>query len=130
MKGQRHIVITRDDMARLRELVRQGRKASRRDQGHLAELDRELDRAEIIGAEELSPDVVTMHSTVRVLDLDTDSSRVYTLVFPVEADIEAEDLGPGPGRHRAHRLPCRRPRRMADARRYEAPSDRGSRLPA
>lgn len=92
MKGQRHIVITRDDMARLRELVRQGRKASRRDQGHLAELDRELDRAEIIGAEELSPDVVTMHSTVRVLDLDTDSSRVYTLVFPVEADIEKQRI--------------------------------------
>ena len=87
-KGQRHIVITRDDMARLRELVRQGRKASRRDQDHLAELDQELDRAEIIGAEELSPDVVTMHSTVRVADLETGARRVYTLVFPVEADIE------------------------------------------
>jgi len=86
-KGQRHIVVTRDDMARLRELVRQGRKASRRDQDHLAELDRELDRAEIISAEELSPDVVTMHSTVRVLDLDNGASAIYTLVFPVEADI-------------------------------------------
>lgn len=88
MNGQRHIVITRDDMARLRELVRQGRKASRRDQDHLAELDQELDRAELIGAEELSPDVVTMHSTVRVADLETGARRVYTLVFPVEADIQ------------------------------------------
>jgi regulator of nucleoside diphosphate kinase len=88
MKGERHIVITGDDMARLRELVRPGRRASRRDQGHLAELDRELDRAEIIGAEDLSPDVVTMHSTVRVLDLDRGASAVYTLVFPSEADIE------------------------------------------
>jgi regulator of nucleoside diphosphate kinase len=92
MKGQRHIVITRDDMARLRELVRQGRKASRRDQDHLTELDEELDRAEIIDAEELSPDVVTMHSTVRVLDLDTGARRVYTLVFPVDADIEKERI--------------------------------------
>jgi len=88
MKGQRHIVVTRDDMARLRELVRQGRKASRRDQDHLAELDQELDRAEIIGVEDLSPDVVTMHSMVRVLDVDTGARTVYTLVFPVEADIE------------------------------------------
>ena len=85
MRG-RHIVITRDDMARLRELVRQGRKVSRRDQDHLTELDQELDRAEIIGAESLSPDIVTMHSTVRVRDLDTGASRVYTLVFPTEAD--------------------------------------------
>jgi len=92
MKGTRHIVVTQDDMARLKELVRQGRKSSRRDQDHLAELDRELDRAEIIGAEELSPDVVTMHSMVRVLDLDTGSSRVYTLVFPVEADIEKKRI--------------------------------------
>jgi len=92
MKGQRHIVITGDDMARLRELVRQGRRASRRDQGHLAELDQELDRAEIIGAEELSSDVVTMHSTVRVLDLDTDARSVYTVVFPVEADIDKKRI--------------------------------------
>jgi len=92
MKGQRHIVITQDDMARLRELVRQGRRAPRRDQNHIAELDQELDRAEIIGTEELSPDVVTMHSTVRVLDLDTGVSMVYTLVFPVEADIDKQRI--------------------------------------
>src|SRR5689334_13846033 len=91
-RGQRHIVITRDDIARLRELVRQGRKALRRDQDHLAELDQELDRAEIIDADDLSPDVVTMHSTVRVLDLDSGASSVYTLVFPVEADIEKKRI--------------------------------------
>lgn len=90
--GQRQIVVTQDDMARLRELVRQGRKASRRDQGHLAELDQELDRAEIIDANDLSADVVTMHSTVRVRDLDAGTSVVYTLVFPVDADIERKRI--------------------------------------
>ena len=90
--GQRQIVVTRDDMARLRELVRQGRKASRRDQGHLAELDQELGRAEIIDANDLSADVVTMHSTVRVRDLDAGTSAVYTLVFPVDADIERKRI--------------------------------------
>ena len=92
IKGQRHIVITHDDMARLRELVRQGRSSSRRDQGHLLELDQELDRAEIIDAKELSPDIVTMHSTVRVLDVDTGARRVYTVVFPVEADIDKKRI--------------------------------------
>jgi regulator of nucleoside diphosphate kinase len=29
-----------------------------------------------------------MHSMVRVVDLDTGARKVYTLVFPAEADIE------------------------------------------
>jgi regulator of nucleoside diphosphate kinase len=91
--GQRQIVITQDDMARLRELVRADRqRVSRRDRDHLAELDRELDRAEIIGPEDLSRDVVTMHSTVRVRDLDSGGTVVYTLVFPGDADIEKERI--------------------------------------
>lgn len=86
--GQRQIVITQEDMARLRELVRHGMKTARRDQDHLGELDQELDRAEIVDAENLSPDVVTMHSRVRVRDLESGRSMVYTLTFPVDADIE------------------------------------------
>jgi regulator of nucleoside diphosphate kinase len=88
----RRILITEDDMARLRELVRQGRVAARRDQDHLADLDQELDRAEVIATRDLSPDVVTMHSTVRVRDLDSGTSVVYTLVFPVDADIDKKRI--------------------------------------
>jgi len=90
--GRRQILITEDDMARLRELVRQGRMAFRRDQNHLEELDQELDRAEIIGVAELPPDVVTMHSTVRVRDLDRGTTAVYTLAFPLGADIEKKRI--------------------------------------
>jgi regulator of nucleoside diphosphate kinase len=85
---RRHIVITEDDMARLRGLVRHGRMASRKDQAHLAELDTELDSAEVIPARDVMPDVVTMGSTVRVRDVDSGTRRTYRLVFPVEADIE------------------------------------------
>jgi regulator of nucleoside diphosphate kinase len=88
----RRIVITQDDMARLKDLVRAGRKTSSRDEHHLAELDRELERAEIVEAGDLAPDVVTMHSTVRVRDLDSGRSVVYTLVFPVEADIDKKRI--------------------------------------
>jgi regulator of nucleoside diphosphate kinase len=79
-------------MARLRQLVRQGKMAPRYDQSHLEELDRELDRAEIIGAAELPPDVVTMHSTVRVRNLDRGITAVYTLAFPADADIEKKRI--------------------------------------
>jgi len=85
---RRRIFITDDDMDRLRDLVRRGRMASRRDQDHLEELDRELDRAEVVATGEVLPDVVTMHSTVRVRDLDSGKRTEYTIVFPVDADIE------------------------------------------
>jgi len=62
MMTRRRIFITDDDMARLRELVRRGKMASRRDQDHLDELQRELDLAEVVGAGEVLSDVVTMHS--------------------------------------------------------------------
>jgi regulator of nucleoside diphosphate kinase len=88
----RRILITEDDMARLKRLVRQGRAAARRDQNHLAGLDQELDRAEVIAARDLSPDVVTMYSTVRVRDLESGTTMVYTLVFPVDSDIEKKRI--------------------------------------
>jgi len=87
-KGHRRIVVTEDDMVRLKELVRGGRRASRRDHNHLAGLDQELDRAEVVSTDDVPPDVVTMHSTVRVRDLNTGQAVGYTLTFPVEADIE------------------------------------------
>jgi regulator of nucleoside diphosphate kinase len=92
MNTRRRILITEDDMAQLRELVHQGRIASRRDQVHLEELDRELDRAEVVTANDVSPDVVTMHSTVQVHDLDDESSVAYTLVFPEDADIDRKRI--------------------------------------
>jgi regulator of nucleoside diphosphate kinase len=84
----RHISITEDDMARLRELVRGSRMASGRDVAHLAELDRELDRAEVLAVDDVTPDVVTMHSTVRVRDVGSNRSMIYTLVFPSEANLD------------------------------------------
>jgi regulator of nucleoside diphosphate kinase len=92
MRTRRRIFITEEDMARLRQLVRQGRLAAHKDRNHLTELDGELDRAEVTAAGEVLPDVVTMHSTVRVRDVDSGTSMVYTLVFPVEADIEQKRI--------------------------------------
>lgn len=92
MTLRRRILMTEDDMASLRELVRRGRAVSSRDQVHLEELDRELDRAEVVAAENLSPDVVTMQSTVRVRDVDSGTRVVYTIVYPVDADIDRKRI--------------------------------------
>ena len=93
MLGRRGIVITQDDMARLTELVRQGRtEALRRDHDHLAELETELGRAEVVATEDAPADVVTVGSTVRVRDVDTGARLVYTVVFPHEADLSARRI--------------------------------------
>ena len=84
----RRIQITAHDMERLRDIIRGSRRAARRDQGHLAALDQELDRADVVDAGSIAPDVVTMHSVVRVLDLDSGITATYAVVFPAAADID------------------------------------------
>ena len=90
--SRRRIVLTEEDMARLRALVRHGHMTARRDQDHLAGLEQELDRAEVVAAADIADDVVTMHSTVCVRDLDRNARLVYTILFPVEADIDKQRI--------------------------------------
>src|SRR5688572_16479392 len=54
----------------------------------LASLQEELNRSKVFHAEKVPRNVVTMHSRVRVWDLGTEESDTYTLVYPVDADIE------------------------------------------
>ena len=47
----------------------------------------ELDRATIVKPQEVPPTVVTMNSTIALVDLDTGEEETHTLVFPEDADI-------------------------------------------
>lgn len=51
-------------------------------------LEEELDRALIVPADKLPNDVVSMGSTAKFIDLDTNKELVITLVYPHEANIE------------------------------------------
>jgi regulator of nucleoside diphosphate kinase len=51
-------------------------------------LEREIERGAVMRPEEMPADVVTMNSSVRVTDLESGKSRVYTIVFPSEANYE------------------------------------------
>lgn len=82
-----HRYVTSFDMRRLHSLV-YSRLLSHR--GELPTLDRlkdGLDRAIVVPPQGISPQVVTMYSRVRVLDLDSRRHETYTLVFPAEANI-------------------------------------------
>jgi regulator of nucleoside diphosphate kinase len=82
----RTIVITESNRNRLEELLGYAHGLTPRDRRYLESLEEELDRAEVVAANEIPPDVITMNSRVRVRDLDSGMERVYTIVFPRDAD--------------------------------------------
>ena len=85
---ERTIYITSFDLSRLGELLEVASEFSGRDNKHLEELTKELLRAEVVDAKSIPADVITMNSRVRLIDLDSKEERIYTLVFPSEANID------------------------------------------
>jgi len=84
----RVIYITQEDMNRLRPLI-EGIKHSRDD---LRGLQAELERARVVTATEVPPDVITMNSKARLRDLDTGEEMIFTVVFPGRASIEHDKI--------------------------------------
>jgi len=78
----RAVYITSDNHRRLEEFLRATGPNQERDRQALRDLQNELDHAQIVSPEAVPPDVVTMHSHVRVLDLDTGEEMLFRLVFP------------------------------------------------
>lgn len=82
--NKRNIYITREDMIRLRSLI-SAVKSTRDD---LSSLRAELDQAQVMAAEEIPRDVITMNSQARLRDKATREIMTFTLVFPENASIE------------------------------------------
>src|SRR5688500_4208907 len=88
---RRKTTITRPDRDRLIEMTRAKGNALRWAL-FIDNLQRELNRARVVEPGGISHDVVTMHSTVRLLDLRNGRREVYTLVYPHEVDLGAGKL--------------------------------------
>lgn len=84
----RDVWVTDTDLERLRRLLDGARAWSPRDREHLERLHEELDRAHVVPAADIPPDVVTMNSRLRLRDLDSGREMVFTLVFPSDADSD------------------------------------------
>lgn len=83
------ILITREDKKRLQRVLPRlegGEYADREDLTLLAE---EIARATEVDPQGMPADVVTLDSTVRVVDLETEESNDYTIVMPGEANYDA-----------------------------------------
>ncbi len=82
------IYITADDSERLSLLIAGRRGAKAADREYIDMLEQELDRAEVVEADAIPGDVVTMNSEVRIQDLDSGETRAYRLIFPTQARSE------------------------------------------
>lgn len=85
--ANRNIHVTRHDLQRLRHVVGSAAGLSALNRQHLDTLAGELDRAVVVEAGEISPDVIRMHTRVRVRDRRTGRATDYTLVYPWEAEV-------------------------------------------
>lgn len=81
------IYITEPDYHRLSSLIEKTLEGNGVDKQYLKKLEAELDRAEIVEPKNIPADVITMRSKVRLKDLVSGETNVYSLVFPTEADF-------------------------------------------
>jgi regulator of nucleoside diphosphate kinase len=88
----RTILVTEQDMERLKDLLGSASAIASKDWEHLRVLKEELDHAQIVSSDEIPKDVVTMNSRVRLKDLDSGRESIYVLVFPRDADVARDRI--------------------------------------
>lgn len=89
---KKQIVVTRQDLERLRALINDARQSHSESDKHLSALERELSEAVVVDPKEVPPDVVTMNSTVKVKVGGSRRQDEWTIVYPAEADIEEDRI--------------------------------------
>ncbi len=87
-----NLKITDADAQKLRMLLEGADPSSERDRIQWQALEEELERARIVPVAEMPPDVVTMRSRVRIVDMRTGEQLVYQLVYPHEANYATQKI--------------------------------------
>lgn len=84
---ERALYLTDYDYERLELLLDNMNRVPQNRREDLTRLEDDLATCQIVAPEEMPADIVTLHSTVRYLDLDSNKERVVSLVFPSNADL-------------------------------------------
>jgi len=85
---ERHnLLITRENMDLLKRLLESSGSVLAKDREHFETLEQQLERAQVVGRDQIPPDVVTINSRVTIMHLDAGRANTYTLVLPSEADL-------------------------------------------
>jgi regulator of nucleoside diphosphate kinase len=81
------IYVTNSDRYRLLDLTPGMKGVSPMDDSNVEELRKEIARARIVTEEKIQGNIITMNSKFLVRLLDSGKVRLYTLVFPKDADF-------------------------------------------
>lgn len=87
--SEKQIYVTELDLKRLKNLIDDAQSGEYRGSVYLERLREELERASVVPSREIPESVITMNSTVRLIDLETGEPETYTLVYPEDADLSA-----------------------------------------
>jgi len=89
LMSEKQIYITELDLKRLKNLIADAQSSEYRGSVYLKRLRGELDRASVVPSQKIPKTVITMNSTVRLIDLQTGDPETYTLVYPEDAEPAA-----------------------------------------
>lgn len=89
---KRKIYITESDKKRLEDLIEKAREFGTQKGSDLDALAAELARAEVVQANEIPADVITMNSQVSIRDMTAKETSTYTLVFPEESNADENKI--------------------------------------
>jgi regulator of nucleoside diphosphate kinase len=84
--NQPSIFITTKDLEKLRDLIREAYHTEYRGSDYLKKLTEEIEKASVVQPDQIPSDVITLNSTARLVDRETNEEMVYTIVFPEDAD--------------------------------------------
>lgn len=84
----KQVVVTRQDLERLRALITDARLSHSESDKHLSALERELNNAMVVDPKDVPPDVVTMNSTIKVKVGGSRRQDEWTIVFPSDVNID------------------------------------------
>ena len=86
MNVKSNLVISDSDAMKLRQLLGRSAAFSETDRVNCLTLEEEIDKALVVPSDQIPPNVVTMHSRVRIVDMRTGEQLVYRIVYPHEAN--------------------------------------------
>ena len=84
--NQPKIFVTTKDAEKLRDLIRDAYHTEYRGSDYLKQLAGEIEKASVVQPDQIPSDVITLNSTARLVDQETNEEMIYTLVFPEDAD--------------------------------------------
>jgi len=80
-------VFTAADQDRLRQFISAHQTRVAREADALAQLSAKVEEGEVVSADEVPGDIVTIYSQIRVQDVDSGRSWVSTVALPAESDF-------------------------------------------